>query len=369
MDRRQLLVGGAVGVLASVGLARSAAAASALPREGVPGTLHRTRTLPGSATVPDTAFPLTHLGLDWAGGAAPVVRLRTAAGWSGWTTAEGCSAGRDDALPGQGALVAAGGALGYEVRASGPVRVGELNVVDGPVRPATRGARVASDFCGAPLRAAYRNRAAWGADESLRFDESGVNRYPDDFHPVQTLTVHHTVTAVDDPDPAATVRGIYASHTVARDFGDLGYHLLIDAGGTVYEGRSSGADPFPVFGGDPVPGQRPRANNAAHVSGFNAGNVGVALLGEFTDAVPSDAALDSLVVVLAVLSRICGLDPLGRTAYVNPINGATRTVDTICTHRDWAVTACPGDRLYPLVPGIRERVADLARTVRVAIPS
>ena len=77
---------------------------------------------------------------------------------------------------------------------------------------------------------------------------------------MQTLTVHHTVTANTDPDPAATVRAIYFFHCITEDFGDIGYHLLIDQAGTVYEGRYSGPDPVPVFGPRSV-GPRPSMVN------------------------------------------------------------------------------------------------------------
>jgi len=69
------------------------------------------------------------------------------------------------------------------------------------------------------------------------------------FFDVQTLTVHHTFTANDDPNPAATVRAIYFFHTVTQDFGDVGYHLLIDGFGAVYEGRWSDPDRIPVLPG------------------------------------------------------------------------------------------------------------------------
>jgi len=218
---------------------------------------------------------------------------------------------------------------------------------------------------GRPLGVGYRSRAGWGAEEDVRFDEDGTERFPAEYFPVQTLTVHHTVTR-QNPDPAATVRAIYHDHALVRDFGDIGHHLLVDHRGVVYEGRWSGADNIPVFGvpvsgAMPGPDGRLQMSNGAHVRGFNAGNVGIALLGDFTTAAPTDAAIDSLVRVLRVLTAVCGLDPTGTTAYVNPVTGATATVDTICGHLDWIPqTACPGDQLYPMLPTIRRRVAAVA---------
>jgi len=43
-------------------------------------------------------------------------------------------------------------------------------------------------------------------------------------------------------------------------------------------------------------------SNGAHVGGFNAGNVGVALLGDLTTARPTPAARGALVQVLAALA-------------------------------------------------------------------
>ncbi|GIG59903.1 hypothetical protein Lfu02_42750 [Longispora fulva] len=205
----------------------------------------------------------------------------------------------------------------------------------------------------------YLDRASWGADEALRFGSDGVETWPPALFATQTLTVHHTVTANDDPDPAATVRAIYRDHAVVRGWGDIGYHLVIDGSGQVFEGRWSGGDHLPVFGDGAGPGGRPLMVNGGHVAGFNAGNIGVALLGDLSDRMPSPAARRSLVAVLAGLAVATGLDPLGTTRYVNPISGATATVDTISGHRNWQPTGCPGDRFYPELAALRRDVARL----------
>lgn len=94
---------------------------------------------------------------------------------------------------------------------------------------------------------------------------------------------------------------------------------------------------------------------AAHVSGANSGNMGVALLGEFTTKPrsggdPKAAAVDALEDVLAELSLRHGLDPTGSVHYVNPVNGTSKDVATISAHRDWSSTECPGQRLYDQLP-------------------
>ncbi|MCW2631048.1 MAG: N-acetylmuramoyl-L-alanine amidase family 2 [Pseudonocardia sp.] len=358
LSRRQVLGGAAAGLgVAALSLA-SAQSATADPGR-IAATMRRARAVPGTALVEPTDFPLTHLSLGWpASDGVPSVRLRKAADWRPWQVVTGCDCGRDGGIGlRHGGLLVASGVTGYEVSSpAGGVALGEINVLDGPVLRAV-GAPLTLTL-GGLLLTGYRSRAAWGADESLRFDpKTGAETWPSEYYPVQALTVHHTVTQLDDPDPAATVRGIYTDHAITRGYGDIGYHLLIDAAGTVYEGRWSGDDGLPVLGGPLGPNARPQMNTAGHVVGYNIGNVGIALLGDFTDVAPTSAAVGSLVRVLALLSTLCGLDPKTTTTYANPVNGNTATVQTISGHRDWDATACPGNKLYPLLPEIRRRAA------------
>jgi hypothetical protein len=212
-------------------------------------------------------------------------------------------------------------------------------------------------FCPVP----YMNRAAWGADESLRYTNNG-GYWTEEWYPVQALTVHHTGFAAD-PDPAVTVRAIYVKQTTQGDgvtgggvgWGDIGYNLLIDDQGVVYEGRYSGPDSMPVFNtdGNMVTG--------AHVLHYNTGNVGVCLLGYLNDPTQlTQAAEDSLATVLAYLAAAGRVNPTSTVHYVNAAPGYTnytKTVNGISGHRDWAATDCPGSAFYPLLPGIRTKVA------------
>ena len=314
---------------AGAGRARPPAAGSAA---GCRETLASFGTEPG--------FPIGHLGIT--GTARGEVRFRTAAGWQAWRPLPPGDA--------DGMLVPAFGASAYELRGTGLATAIAINTTDGPP---VRARAAAGGFAGGR----YLSRAGWGADESLRFGPDGTELFPTAYFPVQTLTVHHTATANGDADPAATVRAIYFFHTITQAFGDIGYHLLIDEAGTVYEGRWSGADPVPVFESGRRPGPFPRMSNGAHTGGFNAGNVGVALLGDLTAVGPTDAARRALVAVLATLAGATGREPLGHVGYVNPISGATRTVDTIAAHRDWLATECPGEAFYPMLPDVRQDVA------------
>jgi hypothetical protein len=381
--RRTVLTATAAGVAAVaagplIGAAPASAAAAA--ERAVPRTLaRRSRPLGAGIRTTRTPFPLSHLAISWHGSGRPGVRVRTGAGWSGWRAVPARCDGADRPVRGRrSALLTVPGTLGYEIECTGgaaSLAVTELNTVGAagtgyaasppggmginrlPMdaweeRPAiSPGLRI--DGYAAKLR--YRPRSSWGADESLRFGPNGAEIYPPEHYPLQTLTVHHTAGANNDPDPAATVRAIYYYDTVTQGWGDMGYHFLIDEAGTVYEGRWSGTDTAPAFGPRGADGRLLMAN-AAHVGGFNAGNIGVVLLGDFTNQLPTAAARQSLTGLLAVLVGAGRLNPLGVTDYVNPSNGATRRVNTIAGHRDWAATQCPGNTFYPQLPSVRQDV-------------
>jgi hypothetical protein len=356
--RRRLL---STTLLAAAAVPARAAAQPSLPADP-DGTIPAALVAGGAAGRIEPGFPVGHLAVSWSGAASGgTVRFRTATGWGPWQpVAAGCTAGvdRDD---GRGrALLPAGGALGVELdpEPGADVRTLAINTTDGPRRTAARRAVPTDPPPGVRDRARYRDRAGWEADETLRFGPDGTELFPTAFFDVQTFTVHHTVTANADPTPAATVRAIYVAHTVAQNFGDIGYHLLVDQQGGIYEGRWSGADPVPVFG---PRGGRPLMCNGAHVGGFNAANVGIALLGDLTSTPPTPAARETLIGLLAGLCALTRVDPQARVHYVNPISGATRDVDAIAGHRDWLATECPGNAFHPTLPELRREVAALLR--------
>jgi hypothetical protein len=331
----------------------AAASIGVTPRvkQRVPQTL----AWPGGGAVVRPGFPVEEVGVVWpAGRSGGRIRFAGAAGRFGpWQSiGPGCDggAGDHDADGRHGTLVPASRAAAYEVDLPPGTRTMALNTTDGPSLSAPagewgRGVDVAGCL--------YLSRAAWGADESLRFDAAGTERFPPVYWPVQTVTVHHTATVNDDPDPAARVRAIYRFQAVDEDFGDIGYHFLIDEAGRVYEGRWSGPDAVPGFDATG------RMVNAAHVGGFNAGNVGIALLGTFTDRAPTGPARRSLTLLLAVILGWHRIDPMATVGYVNPISGVTRSVAAIPGHRDWAPTLCPGDVLGGELDAIRQDVATL----------
>jgi hypothetical protein len=166
---------------------------------------------------------------------------------------------------------------------------------------------------------------------------------------VTHLVVHHTVDANTATDWPAVVRAIWQFHTFTRGWGDIGYNYLVDPRGRVYEGRAGGAG---VIG--------------AHFSCANTNTLGVALLGTFTTALPTEAAMISVERVLWWEAKRHAIDPVGASVHT-----PTRlTLPHISGHRDSnpttaptacpSATECPGDALYLQLPELRARVRALA---------
>ena len=238
------------------------------------------------------------------------------------------------------------------VRVYSDRRLGRLTVLwltdrGEPVRPVAAAATV-----GQPT---VVPRVDWGADESLRFDSRGKEIWPPTFSPVQKLIVHNTETQNKDPDPAATIRSIHYYHAVTRGWGDIGYNFLIDEAGRVYEGRHS----FDYPSGSSPTGEDLAGNGVtgAHAYGFNAGTVGVALLGTLKNRDATPAARDALERLLTWESERRRIDPQGSSRYTNPVNGTRKRFANIAGHRDVGDTDCPGGVFYSTLPQIRADVA------------
>ncbi|MEU3855238.1 peptidoglycan recognition family protein [Streptomyces sp. NPDC029554] len=388
MPRRRLLAGlgvaATVPVLSACGpdlLSSAGAASSAKPGAGdVPRTRVAETKSPGRG-VQRTTFPMTALGISWIGPQRGLkVRLYDKDGNPGdWQPVNaGCPCGEDprEPVPTPGsatsrALVQTKGSFGYQVDAASGVRVVNAIAIDAgisalldtdetSVNPQESPSGTPSSSASPTLTPTLSfpppgliTRKKWGADESKRFKADGSENSPTRFFPVQALSVHHTVTVNDDPDPAATVRAIYEQHAISNDWGDIGYHFLIDAKGRIYEGRFSGDD------GVPGHDKEGRIVTAFHTAGFNSGNVGVALLGDFTKGEQTPAMRKSLIRLLASLAQKHNLDVESDITYTNPVDGKTKQAPALAGHRDWIPTECPGTTTYADLQALRGQVAEL----------
>ena len=143
-------------------------------------------------------------------------------------------------------------------------------------------------------------------------------------HRIRRLTIHHSAVALtDNRDAPARFRSHQRAHQ-ARGWPDIAYHLLIDRGGNVYEGRPIGAV------GDTATNYDPKSH------------LGVLCEGHFGEQRPSAEQIRALAAVLAWASARFGVG-------TGEIRG----------HLDYADTACPGGSLYRRIGRIRGRVTEL----------
>ncbi len=292
------------------------------------------------------------------------VRTRTDGEWSEWMELEVHHGGGPD--DGSAEEIASrsigtgettdgiwvGGADAFEVNL--PEEVGDAEVI--LVRNEQRAEVVAADAepAGAAEAAPpIHTRSAWGARPARSGASYGSA--------VRMGVVHHSVTGngYSAAEVPAIIRSIQAYHMDGNGWSDIGYNFVVDRFGRIWEGRGGGID---------------RAVVGAHAGGFNTGTVGVMLLGDFTNAVPSAAALDAAGRVIGWKLFLDGADPSGTVAFTsggsNTIPaGVTRTFPRVIAHRDVGATGCPGSQLYSRLGAVRSVAkADYDRLYREHMP-
>lgn len=143
-----------------------------------------------------------------------------------------------------------------------------------------------------------------------------------------SITLHHdgmdAFTTTDRSAAAARVEKIRAAHR-SRNFGDIGYHYLIDPAGRVWCGRDL-------------------SWQGAHVKGQNPGKLGVCLMGNYSVQRPTQAQLEALSRFTTSQMR----------RYNVPVN-------RVQTHMELAQTECPGRNLQPMLVSMRRNGGTLAR--------
>ncbi len=144
--------------------------------------------------------------------------------------------------------------------------------------------------------------------------------------PVTTITVHHDgldqlIWSTDQRAMAERIERYRVGH-LARGWGDIGYHLVIDRSGVLWQGRSI-------------------RWQGAHVKNHNEGNIGVLVMGNFEEQKPTAAQIQTLRRVIVDLRRVYGVRE-----------------GQLYTHREWpnADTLCPGRNLQPRVSTLRHQL-------------
>ena len=164
-----------------------------------------------------------------------------------------------------------------------------------------------------------RSRASWGANEP----DADLSD-----HTVETITVHHTARPHDDT-PMEEKLQRWQNYHQSIGFGDIAYHMIIGADGTIYQGREY----------DYVGSTRTSYDPTGHFLPSLDG-----MFDELWDSPNDDdtepdgadrlseAQLGSLIDLLAWAAIETGVDPAEITG-----------------HRDHAATVCPGSVVYGLI--------------------
>ncbi len=194
-------------------------------------------------------------------------------------------------------------------------------------------------------------REGWGVDEDHDYT------WEERFVPVKKVFLHHTATSNNYSDGAAEVRAIHSYHATNLGWGDIGYQMLVDRFGTIYEGRR---------GRVRENGDREILSNGVeggHVLSYNYGSTGIAALGNsqqgqwnrFWD----DAGHDSIVDAVAFECGRHFLHPEGKSDFLRTDRVWHEALTHCVGHRDGTSTQCPGSRLYDFLNNeLRDRVAN-----------
>lgn len=163
-------------------------------------------------------------------------------------------------------------------------------------------------------RLAIQPRSAWNPKRANRSNLERMQR-------VRRVTIHHSAMYFRDTQPraaAAQIARIQREHMGNRNYGDIGYHFLIDPSGRVWEGRKL-------------------QHQGAHASGANnVGNIGICVLGNFvrqsSGQGPTTSQIHSMEQLVVQLMRHYGFGG-----------------DALYCHSDFKNTQCPGPRMQPIV--------------------
>lgn len=149
------------------------------------------------------------------------------------------------------------------------------------------------------------DRSRWGGQQTLSVEYVII--------PVKNIIIHHTVTGEcsTENECSSTLRNIQNFHMEQLEFHDIGYNFMIGGDGNVYQG----------VGWHRI---------GAHTRGYNSRSIGIALIGDFSDNLPSQKMLQALKDLLA-----CGVE-IGEIDRNYKLFGG----------RQVSGTASPGTRLY-----------------------
>ncbi|WP_164520710.1 RICIN domain-containing protein [Bifidobacterium callimiconis] len=177
---------------------------------------------------------------------------------------------------------------------------------------------------------------------------------PDNSGHWQGAVVHHTYQPANNYTQAevpALINGIYVYHNTSNGWGDIGYNLLVDKYGGIWEGRDEGVDNQVVPASEAI---------GAHSRGFNSATFGVVVLGDFTTQAPSEAAINSVSAAIAWEFNALGITNAKDTfEYKGTQPRITGHGDKSHQSDSANNTACPGQKMWDRMDDIRNKVQKL----------
>lgn len=179
-----------------------------------------------------------------------------------------------------------------------------------------------------------RTRKDWGAAKPAE--------KPDETKKVQAAVVHHTSGSNDysAEDVPAILRGIQHYHQQGRGWDDIGYNMLADKYGRLWEGRGGGLEKNTV---------------GAHVMGYNEGTFGISVKGTYNKEAPPQKTIDAVNHAIAWKLSLSGVGGDAKTKLKD------REISTVSGHRDLGSTDCPGDAFYAKLPQMRKDIAEIQK--------
>ncbi len=178
-------------------------------------------------------------------------------------------------------------------------------------------------------------RKAWGAP--------AATGSPDPMT-VKGAVIHHTLSTdtYTQDQVAQQIRNINSYHAYTLGWGDIGYNLVVDRFGGVWEGRAGGLTKG-VLG--------------AHATGANWDTFGITYLGGYQGGSPSAAVRDVFAKTIAWKFSVHGIADATGYASIKHGDGKWHSTPVISGHRDVGSTTCPGDTFYSQIPSVRSAAA------------
>lgn len=314
----------------------------------------------------DVGAGVTMVGVRWDGEreASASMRVHDGTGWGEWTSLGdpvqeqmGVEAGLEQGVQSldEGREWATEGTIvmdadRVEVRLEGAAGGATVDTWTTQVTAADR-AEVASvpTAGGGSEGLVVANRKQWAADMDL---VPGTAPIWDS--PKLGVTVHHTATEpyYTPEQVPAMLRSIYQYHAHTLGWGDMGYNMVVDRHGRIWEGRSGGIE---------------RNVQGAHAFGMNGSWFGLSVLGDHTISTVPQVEFDALNSATAWVLNRYDVDATSEVRYTNATLGWTRWLPAIHGHGDVDATACPGYHLAGLLDIARDLVAEEQQLERTAV--